>query len=248
MGRKKEKRGGLLNRIVFAAAAALCIAGTYIGCKGYEMHSRAVTRLPVEQMAAEMRSREDFTYYSDIPQIYNDAVISAEDRRFYLHHGVDIISIARAFAVNIKEKRLAEGGSTITQQLAKNVYYTQEKNFVRKAAEVFTAAELEKKLSKDEILELYYNSIYYGDGCTGITAAAEHYFGTEPSGMNDYQCTLLAGVPNAPSLYAPTVNPELAGQRQIQVLNAMVSAGKLTEERKQEILTSGEESEKTTID
>ena len=102
--------------------------------------------------------------------------MAAEDRRFYEHGGFDVISTARAVLANLRTGTLSEGGSTLTQQLAKNLYFTQEKKFTRKAAELFMAWALEREYTKDEILELYINVIYYGDGCTGITAAAQHYF------------------------------------------------------------------------
>lgn len=116
----------------------------------------------------------------------------------------------------------AEGGSTITQQVAKNLYFTQEKKLTRKIAEVFMAWDLEKLCEKDEILELYVNSIYFGNGCYTVRAASLSYFGKEPADMTDYESTLLAGIPNAPSVYDLTENPDLAAQRQRQVVNMMV--------------------------
>ena len=121
-----------------------------------------------------------------------------------------------------------EGGSTITQQLAKNLYFTQEKELTRKAAEVFMAFELERNYSKEEILELYVNSIYFGDGYYDVSSASEGYFGKTPEELNDYEATLLAGVPNAPSVYAPTKNPDKAEQRRLQVVNRMIACGYIT--------------------
>ena len=129
---------------------------------------------------------------------------------------------------NVQAGEVTEGGSTITQQLAKNQFFTQKKQLTRKIAEVFMVREIEKLYEKDKILELYINSIYYGDGYYCIADASRGYFGKEPWQMNAYECTLLAGIPNAPSVYAPTANPELAAQRQQQVLNDMVRWGFLT--------------------
>lgn len=221
---RKRKKGGFINRVLFFFAVIIVAVGTYVACIGYEMYSRAVTALPVADMADSIRSAGNYTQLEDIPEIYADAVVAVEDKRFYSHKGIDLRSIGRAVVVNIREMGLAEGGSTITQQLAKNQYYTQEKSLFRKAAEVFTALKIEDELSKDDILELYINSIYYGDDCYGIYEACTHYFGIEPSEMSDYQCTLLAGIPNAPSVYAPTVNPGLAEQRRVQVVKAMYDA------------------------
>lgn len=234
----RKRKGGFFNRVLFFIAVIVVAAGTYIACIGYEMYSRGVTALPPAEMAEQLRSEENYTPLDSIPDIYTEAVVAVEDKRFYLHHGIDLRSIGRAIVVNIKEMRLAEGGSTITQQLAKNQYYTQEKSFFRKAAEAFTAVKIEKELSKDDILELYINSIYYGDNCYGIYDASMHYFGVEPSEMSDYQCTLLAGIPNAPSIYAPTVNPDLAEQRRIQVVNAMYDAGVISAAEMNELLNA----------
>ena len=135
---------------------------------------------------------------STLPSTYLDAVVAVEDHRFYIHGGIDLIAIGRAAWNNLWAGELAEGGSTITQQLAKTLYFTQEKRFTRKAAEVFMARALEKTFTKDEILELYVNSIYFGGGYTGVRQASLGYFGKEPSELTKYECTLLAGIHNAP--------------------------------------------------
>ena len=168
--------------------------------------------------------------------MYINAVISVEDRRFFSHPGIDIIAIGRAVINDIKAMSFVEGGSTITQQLAKNIYFTQEKKITRKIAEVFMAFEIEKNYDKDEILELYLNTSYFGDGYYTVKEASRGYFGKEPEDMTDYECIMLAGIPNAPSVYAPTKNPDLAKQRQRQVAEKMIENGYLTEEEAEEIL------------
>ena len=243
--KRKKKKGGRLNRILFCIAAVAVAVVTYIGCRGYEMYSRAVTAEPIADMAERIRSGEHYTTLEELPDIYVKALVSVEDKRFYSHKGIDIRSIGRAALINIRDGQFSEGGSTITQQLAKNQYYTQEKNFIRKAAEAITAINMEQELSKDDILELYINSIFYGDNCYSIYDASMHYFGVPPSEMTDYQCTLLVGIPNAPSAYSLSVSPELAYQRQIQVTDAMVTAGVLTNEEKTAILS--EKTQKTTL-
>ena len=129
-----------------------------------------------------------------------------------------------------------EGGSTITQQLAKNIYFTQDKKFERKIAEVFMAVKIENKCEKDEILELYLNTSYFGDGYYNVREASLGYFGKEPNQMTDYEAIMLAGIPNAPSVYAPTKNPELAKQRQKQVINKMIEYKYLTQSEADKIL------------
>ena len=151
---------------------------------------------------------------SDIPKTYLNAVIAVEDHRFRKHSGIDYISIARAVKSNILSGKLKEGGSTITQQLAKNLYFTQEKKFARKVAEALMAQKLEQKYSKDEILELYVNTIYFGNGCYGIAEASKGYYGKKPSKLSTEECTMLAGLPNAPSAYNPVKHPQRAKQRQ----------------------------------
>lgn len=132
---------------------------------------------------------------------------------------------------------MVEGGSTITQQLAKNLYFPQDNTLERKIAEVFMAFHIEDEINKDEILELYFNCIYYGSGYYCVYDASVGYFGKEPSEMNDYEATLLAGVPNAPSVYSPKVNPELAHRRQEKVVSTMAECGYLTEDECDDILT-----------
>ena len=139
----------------------------------------------------------------------------------------------------LKAMAFVEGGSTVTQQLAKNLYFSQEKELTRKVAEVFMAFNLEKNYSKEEILELYVNSIYFGNGYYSVAEASEGYFGKAPSEMTEYESTLLAGIPNAPSVYALTANPDLAAQRQRQVVDRMVTCGYYTEVQAQETLAAG---------
>lgn len=227
----EKPKGCCLNRIIFFFALILCIAGTYIGCLGYEMYQQAVSLLPVEEMAENIRSDENFTPIEEIPSMYIDSVVAVEDRGFYSHYGISLKSIARAIITNIESGSLSQGGSTITQQLAKNVWFTHEKSFVRKAAEVFAVIELEKSFTKDEIMELYVNTIYFGDDCYSIGEASRHYYGISPDELNDRQCTMLAGIPNAPSVYSPNANPELAEQRRLQVTDALYDAGYISEEQ-----------------
>ena len=198
--------------------------------KGYEMYSKAIKAMPLEEKVKEIKSRANYTELSEVPQTYINAVISVEDHRFYKHSGIDIIAIGRAVVNNIKTMSFAEGGSTITQQIAKNEYFTQEKKMTRKIAEIFMAFKIEKNYDKDEILELYINTIYFGNGYYNIKDAAMGYFGKLPKDMTDSECIMLAGIPNAPSVYAPTENPDLAKQRQKQVMLKMIKYGYLTEE------------------
>lgn len=231
----KKKIKLLIWSILAVVLAVGVTVGTVYTVKGYRMYRSALEECSVAEMAQSVRAQEDYTALSDLPEIYKNAVLAAEDHRFYQHGGVDPISIARAVWNNLRTFSFREGGSTITQQVAKNLYFTQARKLERKIAEVFMARELEKELEKDEILEIYINSIYYGSGYYCVADAAKGYFGKEPAALSDYECTLLAGLPNAPSVYDPTVNPHLAEQRQDQVLEKMVRHGYLTQEQAKEI-------------
>ncbi|MCI6855019.1 MAG: transglycosylase domain-containing protein [Firmicutes bacterium] len=205
--------------IVAIAAASLVI------WQGYEMYSDAVAKVSIEEKVAEIMEKEHYTAYDELPETYVAAVIAAEDRRFQYHKGFDIISTARAAWRNIKSKEIVEGGSTITQQLGRIMYFSQEKKYSRKVAEVLVAGRIEEIYEKDKIFELYVNTIYFGSGYYSVYDASMGYFGKAPGQMNDYECTMLAGIPNAPSVYSPDVNPTLAEQRRQQVLVCMAEAG-----------------------
>lgn len=203
---------------------------------GHDMYKEAISKKSIETMVAEIKSKENYTTIDKLPEDYKNAVIAVEDRRFYLHRGIDIISIGRAIFTDIVSFELKEGGSTITQQLAKNTYFTQSKNFSRKVAEIYVALDYEKKYSKAEILELYLNYSYFGGGNYCVGDATKYYFNKTPDQMDLYESTLLAGIPNAPSVYDPKKNPDLAWQRQKQVLRKMIRANYLTQEQADEIL------------
>lgn len=216
---------------MFAFACTIIAGcGFALAGEGYGLYKNALQEQSLEEKVAEIRSQDSFTALEDMPETYVQAVVSVEDHRFYDHFGLDLIAIGRAVVNDLKAGRYVEGGSTITQQLAKNLYFSQEKTMNRKAAEVFLALELEQKYTKDEILELYVNSIYFGDGYYSVGEASEGYFGKPASEMNDYECTLLAGVPNAPSKYAPSKNLALAEKRQQKVISRMEACGYITKE------------------
>ena len=226
----------VIKKIIFVVIlVAISISLLVIG-NGYNMYKEALEQMPLSKKVASIIEKENYAKIDEISQIYKDAVISVEDHRFYKHNGVDIIAIGRAFVNDIKAMEFVEGGSTITQQLAKNIYFTQEKKITRKIAEVFMAFEIEKEYDKNQILELYLNTSYFGDGYYTVKEACKGYFNKELKEMTDYECILLAGIPNAPSVYAPTKNPELAIQRQKQVMNKMVEYEYLTQEEANKIL------------
>lgn len=227
----------LKNFLVVVILIALSILALLIG-QGYKMYKEAISSMSLSQKVESIKLQKDYTSLSEIPKIYTIAVISVEDHRFEKHHGIDIIAIARATFNDIKTMSLVEGGSTITQQLSKNMYFTQEKKITRKIAEVFMSYEIEKNYSKDEILELYVNTIYYGNNYYNIKSASLGYFDKLPKDLNNSECTMLAGIPNAPSLYNPKASPSLAKQRQKQVVQKMIKYGNLSKEEANRILQS----------
>ncbi len=227
----------MLFIILFSAAVGI---GLFYGVKGYEMYRDAVSQASIEERFEEIRSGEHFVRYSDMPEFYVNAVISVEDHRFRKHPGIDPIAICRAVWVDIKAMSFEEGGSTITQQLAKNTLFTQEKKMERKAAEVFAVFDIESKYSKEEIFELYVNTAFFGSDYYGIYDAAAGYFHKKPSELTDYEAAMLAGVPNAPSMYSPDVNLELASRRVGQVLDSMVNNNLITRKKAREIQSSGD--------
>ena len=220
---KKIKRVICLCLIVLLAIAGLQIKG------GYDKYQNALASRPLEQVISELQSKENYTPYEDVPEIYYKPLVAVEDRRFYKHNGFDIIGTGRAIYNDLKAWELLEGGSTISQQLAKNLYFPQDDTLQRKIAEIFTAMRIEREYNKEDVLEFYVNGIYYGSGYYCIYDASKGYFGKKPKDMTDYECTLLVGIPNAPSVYSPDVNPDLAYQRQKKVVECMVELEYITE-------------------
>lgn len=202
------------------ALAAVIILG-YFAVKGAVLYNDAMEENPMEATVELIRQREDFVLVTELPEYYINAVKAVEDRKFDTHCGINILSIGRALWHDIRTLSFEQGGSTITQQLAKNLFFTQEKRPERKFAEIYAAFALEKQYSKNEIFELYVNTIYFGSGYYGIAAAAEGYYGKAPSELTEYECAMLAGLPNAPSAYSPDTSPELAEQRAQQVFKAI---------------------------
>src|SRR5581483_10821619 len=169
----------------------------------------------------------------DLPPYLPNAFIAIEDRRFYSHYGVDPYGILRAAVANLLHRGVSQGGSTLTQQLAKNLFLTQERTFARKLQEVELALWLERKYSKAEILELYLNRVYFGSGAYGVEAASQRYFGKSAKNVTLGEAAMLAGLVKSPSRLAPNRNPEGAEARAKTVLAAMADAKFITEAQAQ---------------
>ncbi|WP_416191276.1 penicillin-binding protein 1A [Neisseria sp. CCUG12390] len=180
--------------------------------------------------------RREFTKIADFPKVLKDAVIAAEDKRFYEHWGVDVIGVARATVGNLVAGGVQSGASTITQQVAKNFYLSSERTFTRKFNEALLAYKIEQSLSKDQILELYFNQIYLGQRAYGFTSAAQIYFNKSVKDLSLAEASMLAGLPKAPSAYNPIVNPERAKMRQTYILNNMLDEGMITMQQRDQAI------------
>lgn len=172
------------------------------------------------------------SYYlkrDEIPQPVIDAVVCMEDQRFYQHRGVDFRALVRAAKSLIENRKITQGGSTITMQLARNVFLTQEKTWQRKVEEIFIAQNLEKKYTKDQILEFYLNNIYYGNGYYGIGAAGRGYFDSGVDELDLSQIAFLCAIPNNPTVYDPVTHMDHAIERRDRILGKMRDDGKITQ-------------------
>ena len=196
----------------------------------HEIHdpdaAEQIARLLFIRRAVEARlNRTDYVPIGHISPDLKNAIVAIEDRRFYDHRGFDMTGMARATLVNIQHGRIEEGASTITQQLVKNLFLANEQTFTRKAQELLLALAIENAYTKDEILEMYMNVVYYGSGFYGVNAASEGYYGKAPAALDLPEASMLAGVPNAPSELSPFTNFIAAKKRQAIVLDAMEAQG-----------------------
>ena len=230
----------LITKLFLFLLVLLILTGSFTFLIGFGYYSDALHKKSLTDCVETVTEKEHFTPFKDLSKVYVDAVVAVEDHRYYGHGAIDIIGIARAMYTNIRDKEFDEGGSTITQQVSKNIIFNQDKTLIRKLGEAFGAFDLEKNYSKDEILALYVNSSYFGNGYYCIYDASMGYFGKKPKDLSLGEASMLAGVPNAPSVYAPTVNMDLAKKRQSHVLNKMVEYGYITNEEatsaKEEVL------------
>ena len=174
--------------------------------------------------------KADYVKYADIPQNFVNCMVSIEDKKFYKHNGVDLKAIVRAAKSIIKNKRITQGGSTITMQLARNIYLDTNKNWQRKVKEMFIAMELEKKYSKNDIMEFYLNNVYFMNGYYGIQAACHGYFNCELSDLDMSQTAFLCAIPNSPTYYDPINNKDHTLTRRNLILKNLREDGKITQQ------------------
>ena len=245
-----------MKRKKWILAAALTLTAALLALLLYQLdlgawQSLDLSRIRNQPLATVVFDREDaaagalsgavnrvWVSLEDLPSYVPQAFVAAEDSRFYSHHGVDVRRIFGALLHDAATLSLSQGASTITQQLIKLTHLTSEKTLARKAQEAYLALKLEKQMTKDEILEAYLNTVYFGAGAYGVQAASQVYFGKDASQMTLSEASLLAGVIQSPSRYAPHRNLEGALQRRSYVLKAMVSCGFLSENQADEAASS----------
>lgn len=226
-----------IKKLIFLLLIAIIIIFSVVALNGKKMYDEKISKTSLQDTIAKIESNKNYVKLEDLPDDYKNAVIAVEDHRFKKHGAIDLIAIGRAIWINVTNFELREGGSTITQQVAKNIFFISEDDaLTRKSAEIFAAFDLEKNYSKDKILELYVNTIYFGDGYYGIKEACNGYLNIEPSQMTLYDCTMMAGIPNAPSVYNPSANPKLTRSRQKKVISDMVEYGYLTQDQADKLL------------
>ncbi|MCF0115789.1 MAG: transglycosylase domain-containing protein, partial [Erysipelotrichaceae bacterium] len=212
------------------------LGGFYLYKRGEALYEKTIAEKPLKVAVSEVMASDQYIPYEQISPYFVDALVSIEDRRFFERLGVDYYSIVRALIANLNSQKIVEGGSTITQQLAKNMYFTHEALIDRKVAEIFFVRDLENSYSKEEIFALYASVIYYGDGYYGVKKASLGYYGKAASELDLYQSSLLAGLPQAPSIYQLSTGLSKAKERQKLVLKAMVANKCISEEEMNAVL------------
>ena len=211
---------GSIGRAEEKIATAPPLPGHFSSIKVFDNQGRFVGRL--------LSEKKYWVSIDRIPVFLQNGLIAIEDARFYEHRGIDIRGIARALVKDMVKGKMAEGGSTITQQLIKNKFFSAEKTIQRKFKEGFLAMEYERKYTKKQILEMYFNEVYFGNGAWGIAQAAHLYFDKNPEELTEAECSLLAGVPKAPGRYNPLGEPAKIRDRRNLVLRRMVELKMIT--------------------
>jgi len=202
----KRKNNKLFKRVVliiFMLIVISLISLIPISFRGYRMYESAIRDTSIQEKVYEIRNDESYATLKEISPLFLLGVLESEDQSFYRHRGIDYKSTSRAILTNMKALELVEGGSTITQQLAKNLFFSFEKKFERKIAEVFVVRRLENQLTKNDILELYCNIAYFGEGTYGIEEATTYYFDKLPNDLSAEEAEILVKTLKSPSYYNP---------------------------------------------
>lgn len=235
-----KKQGSIL--VLFALLMAFMLAGVMAGfmylkslpsISQLEEYEPTLTSQVVSSDDVVIKTFGSYNYKKinseQIPEYMKEAIIAIEDKNFYSHGGFDVPALIRSTVKNLKAGKVVQGASTITQQITRILFLSQEKTLTRKFKELVLAYRLEKTVSKDKILEMYLNNVYLGEGAYGIAAAADIYFDKKVENLSLAECAMLAGLPQAPSVYSPYRNPDLTKKRRAMVLKRMAEDGYITE-------------------
>lgn len=206
MPMKKIFKRFLILTVVLCLLATVVISPTLY--RGIKLYQGAVHSVSIPNRVKQIKSDSTYVSLDEISPVFIQALVLEEDHRFYEHPGFSLVAIGRALKTNIKAGARLEGGSSITQQLAKNMYYSFEKTYDRKVAELITALELERLLTKEEILELYCNIVYFGEGCYGIQSASKYYFNVDALDLDEESALLLIRTLKSPSQFNPKLIKE----------------------------------------
>ena len=202
---KTNKLWRIVRMTLLLAIVVTLIITVPIIKTGYDMYKDATTHTRLQVRIERLKSEENYVTLEAISPEFLKQVIESEYRRFYTHNGINLISTTRALIKNVMARSTVEGGSSITQQLAKNMYFSFEKRYERKVAELFVAFDLEKIATKDEILEMYCNIAYFGEGCYGLREATLHYYNLEPLQISSEQAASLVKTLKSPNYYNPNM-------------------------------------------
>lgn len=225
-----------MKKILKGCLTVLLLTFITLTSLGYLEYRKAVREKPLEEKISEIQSQPHYVAIENISDYLKTATVATEDQRFYKHHGVDVVAYGRILYVLVTTGQINSGGSTISQQLAKNLYFGFEPSLIRKFAEFFVVHDLESQYEKDEILELYVNIINYGDQHMGIYEATHGYFDKDPKDLSLDEATLVAGIPQSPANYQLSNHSAEARKRQKVVLQALIDTGSFTQEEIEQLL------------
>ena len=229
--KSKKKLRRLFLVILSVVICGALVAGSVLLKQGYDVYAEKVEALPIESAFSAIITSEDYADFDQLPNDYVNAVISVEDHRFFYRRGIDVIAIGKALLENIIHGSIVRGGSTITQQVAKNIYFDMSQVMSRKIAEVFFVNDIESKYDKETIFSIYVSIINFGDGYFGVKDAAQGYLNKDISDLTLCESALLAGLPQSPANYQLSNHSEATYNRYLQVLAAMVEYDHISQQQ-----------------
>lgn len=227
-----------MKKLLKVLLSMILVVVLVITTLGYIEYRSALSEISLEDKITQIQSKENYVHIEDVSDYLLKATVTTEDQRFYEHNGIDWIAYGRIAYVFMTTGKLSGGGSTISQQLAKNLYFGFEPSLIRKVAEIFMMMDIEKNYEKEEILELYINIINYGDNYMGIYQASYGYFYKHPYDLNFNEATLVAGIPQSPSNYQLSNNSENAYKRQQAVIQTLIDTNTFTKEEVDQLMSS----------